>query len=193
MQFDVLRAACKAVLEHPLGFDWTVQGFGFIRTYFGDKRVRLNVWDPALTFNSVSTIHDHPWAFQSWVISGQFFNQRYVEELGSIASFLAPTHNFGVLHTGVDGGMTAERGTARLIACRREAYLVGDTYRQAADEIHRSEFSPGAVTINERLGDTERARVFWPIDEEWKDAMPRYATEKEVARTTALALMKWEG
>ena len=60
---------------------WTVQGFGFLRTYFGPpnapKMYRLNLWDHHFTVPNVSTIHDHPWDFTSVIVAGEFANQRY--------------------------------------------------------------------------------------------------------------------
>lgn len=178
-----LRASVQAILEQPAGFDWTVQGFGFLRTYFGGKRWRLNVWDSALATNA-STIHDHPWQFQSWIISGHFDNQRYAEIFDA-----APTHRWMLLHTGVGGGPTPQGGLACLRARPLEHYAPGDTYFQAADEVHESFYGDGTVTLNERIGDTEHARVFWPTAEEWRDAMPRVATLTEIARTTEKALI----
>src|ERR1039458_5729288 len=77
---------------------WTVQGFGFLRTYFGPpdapKRFRLNLWDSHFTVPDVSIIHDHPWHFTSIVIAGQLFNNRYIVEPDG------QTHHFTTIKTG---------------------------------------------------------------------------------------------
>lgn len=183
---EAMRATIKTILEHPLGFEWTVQGFGFVRTYFGGKRYRLNVWDSRLATNA-STIHDHPWSLRAWIMSGWLYNRRFVEEI----PIPSPTHSFGLLRTGVGGGMTDETGVIRLRAKMTEIYKVGDTYQQGRSEIHETEYTDGTVTLNERVGDTEMARVFWPYGTEWQDAMPRIATEVEILAVTENALHGW--
>ena len=78
--FDVLRATVRDVLEHPYPREWTVQGFGMLRTYLDpDKRFRLNVWHSKLAIPNVSIVHDHPWHFTSWVMGGNFTNVRYTK------------------------------------------------------------------------------------------------------------------
>ena len=75
-----LRPLVRRVLEDRHS-KWTVQGFGFLRTYFGPpdapKKFRLNLWDSDFTIPNVSTIHDHPWSFKSIIVAGDFYNQRY--------------------------------------------------------------------------------------------------------------------
>lgn len=190
-EFHALRASIKNVLLHPASVEWSIQGFGFIRTYLGDsKRWRLNVWDVGLATNA-STIHDHPWAFTSWIISGRFFNQRYDVVPTPRDGIHAPTHTWMKLHTGIGGGPTPEGGYISLAPLALEPYWPGDTYQQAADEVHESWYNSGTVTLNERIGDTEHARVFWPYGQEWRDAMPRKATLREIVNTTENALSQW--
>lgn len=185
-EFHALRASIKNVLLHPAGVEWSIQGFGFIRTYLGDgKRWRLNVWDVGLATNA-STIHDHPWDFKSWIISGRFFNQRYIETTGSL------THSWHKMRTGMDSDLVPlEGGDVSLAPLALEHYWPGDTYRQGADEIHESRYHTGTVTLNERVGDTEHARMFWPYGDKWRDAMPRVATLREIVNTTENALSQW--
>lgn len=161
---------------------WTVQGFGFLRTYFGPadnpKRFRLNLWDHRFSVKNVSTIHDHPWDLTSLIIAGHMQNQRYV-----LADYGAtPSHSYTTIRTGEGGGLIKDpTRLAYLEPKLREIYDPGESYSQKADEIHETIFDDGTVTLNERIGDTEHARVFWPYGTEWVDAIPREASRDEVS------------
>lgn len=177
--------------------EWTVQGFGFLRTYFGPasapKKYRLNLWDSHFTMPNVSTIHDHPWDFTSVIIAGDFANQRYhmVEPVGRTKPFAA-THAFTTIKTGEGGGL--EKSPVHFCALNpqpQEFYRAGDVYHQHADEVHETLFADGAVTLNERIGDTEHARVFWPYGTDWVDAMPRRAAKNEVTAAVLHSLRRW--
>lgn len=191
-----MRAAIRHMLQHPDQFDdWTVQGFGMMRCYIPgpvyEKQFRLNIWDSALAVPGVSTIHDHPWHFKSWIVNGPFHNIRFVED-----HFNGDPFEYKVIRTGAEGGIDEATSRLRmnLRAIEVETYKTGDTYQQEADEIHRSAPGSGTVTLNERtrVGDGEHARVFWPEGEEWVDAKPRKAVLNEIIRTTQFALGKWE-
>jgi hypothetical protein len=188
-----LRCAIKAILMHPHGFRWTVQGFGFIRTYlpFGPnnpKRFRLNVWNNRLTVPNVSIVHDHPWAFTSWIISGEFRNQRIVEDFD-----YGVAHQYMPIKCGENGGpLGTSPSRISLRALPVEHYRAGDIYQQDAEEVHRSMFDDGTVTLNDRVGDTEQARVFWSLGAKWVDAQPREATHAEIEQTTKTALDLWQ-
>lgn len=188
---DAFRALVKTVLMYPRNHRWTLQGFGFLRTYlpFGPnaKRFRLNVWDNDLTLPGVSIIHDHPWDFTSWIINGEFRNLRFVEDHFNGEEYMHMRIKCG--ETG--GSLGTDALPIRLRAMPVECYTTGDIYQQRADEIHLSAFDQGTVTLNDRTGDTEMPRVFWPAGGDWVDAKPREATEMEVAKTTLLALEKW--
>jgi hypothetical protein len=190
--FSALRASVQAILAHPRDFRWTVQGFGMIRTYFGanSKQYRLNVWDHHLKVPGVSTVHDHPWDFESWVLSGELINTRYVEDPHS-----GDEYQYMIIKTGEGGHADSDPFRIRLRPTPTERYQTGDTYRQAANEIHETNYSDGTVTLNARVGDTEKARVFWADDcgkGYWVDAKPREATGLEVSETTAWALDHWQ-
>lgn len=188
---DMLTATIKTILMHPHDFKWSLQGFGFLRTYLpwgpAPKRFRLNVWDNALTLPNVSVIHDHPWDFTSYIISGAFRNVRFVEDHFCGEEYMHMRIKCGEL----GGSLGTDALPIRLRPMPVEFYYPGDIYQQRADEIHMSGFDSGTVTINDRVGDTEMPRVFWPAGLEWVDAKPREATREEVERTTKLALEKW--
>jgi len=191
IDISFLKPIVANVLEDE-NRNWTIQGFGFLRTYFGTKnnpkRYRLNLWDNRFTIPNVSTIHDHPWDFKSVIIAGEFLNQRY--ELENDES--NPTHNYTILKTGEGGGLTkTDPKACKLIPYNEEFYLPGNIYSQKANEIHETKFVNGSVTLNERVGDTEHARVFWPYGKNWVDARPRVATKDEVKKAVETSLNKW--
>lgn len=172
---------------------WTVQGFGFLRTYFGPpdapKMFRLNLWDSRFTVPGVSTIHDHPWDLSSLIVAGDFTNQRYRvnDRLGS-----RPTHEFTTIKTGEGGGIERASTSACVLTPHApEHYLPGDTYHQNAEEVHETLFKDGSVTLNKRVGDTEHARVFWPFGTNWVDAKPRTALHSEIEAATCASLREW--
>lgn len=178
---------------------WTVQGFGFLRTYFGPpdapKMFRLNLWDSRFTVKGVSTIHDHPWDLSSLIVAGDFTNQRYsvVDERHGPRPVLGASHEFTTIKTGVSNG-AVERGDTSyciLVPKPAERYLPGDTYHQDASEVHETKFRDGSVTLNKRIGDTEHARVFWPFGTEWVDAKPRTAHHAEIDAAVAYSLKEW--
>jgi len=172
------------------GRGWTVQGFGFLRTYFGPpsnpKRFRLNLWDSRFAVPNVSTIHDHPWDFSSVIVAGVFANVRYdVDRDGK-------THHVAVIRTGEQSDLQKlDVHECGLIARKPELYAPGDTYRQNASEVHETFFKDGTVTLNERTGDTEHARVFWPFATDWVHAKPRSARLSEVMEAAEDALRRW--
>lgn len=190
---DALRALVKDAVSVGNGRRWTVQGFGMLRTYlpFGPnpKRFRLNVWNPALAVPGVSVIHDHPWDFTSWIINGNFRNIRFVEDYHNGDPF-----KFMTIKCGEDGCAMSPPSSIRLRSLPCEHYVAGDIYHQDGAEVHASAYDAGTVTLNDRVGDTEHARVFWSDEPKgyWVDAKPREATLGEVQSTMALALSKWQ-
>lgn len=178
--------------------EWTAQGFGFLRTYFGPadapKKFRLNLWNHRFGVPNVSTIHDHPWDLTSLIVAGQTLNQRYrmFAARSGPRPMIGPTHDFTTIKTGVGGGLEkSEIGYCTLEKYPLESYHPGDSYKQHAEEIHETKFLDGTVTLNERIGDTEHARVFWPAGTEWVDAIPRPATRDEVADAVLYSLREW--
>jgi hypothetical protein len=193
-----LSPLVRKILVWPERSQWTVQGFGFLRTYFGPalapKRFRLNLWDSRFTVPNVSTIHDHPWDLTSLIIAGEMVNQRYLPRdirSGPRPTF-GPTHEFTTIKTGEGGGLEKSPGQyCKLDKYPMETYRPGDSYAQHAEEVHETIFKDGTVTLNERVGDTEHARVFWPFGTAWVDAMPRPATEDEVSDAVGRSLAEW--
>lgn len=196
--FDFTRASIEALLKRPFERTWSVQGFGMIRTRFGESdRWRLNIWDSRLAVPNVSIIHDHPWNFKSWVIAGRFTNQRY--RLGTIdyensyvVSAASPNHQCMTIKTGEGAEPVSVVSNVYLHPGQPEQYAAGESYAQSRSEIHASHYCDGTVTLNSRTGrEGENARVFWPMGEKWVDAEPRPATDEEIWKATRHALNNW--
>jgi hypothetical protein len=186
---DFSERAVLHVLHNPLGRDWSIQGFGMLRTYLDTEQAhRLHIWDAARANEEVSTIHDHPWDFTSRLYSGTLTNVRFIEDE------TAQLYQGARIRCGVGGGLVDD-GPAELHGLREEAdglYLPGDTYSMEAPELHESLPSAGAVTVISRTfkGDRDHARVFWATGD-WVTAEPRKATPAEVLAFTKLALSRW--
>lgn len=191
MDYDLSRAFVEKVLEHADEYDWSRQGFGMLRTYFGeDKKFRLNIWDSRLAVPLCSIIHDHPWHFKSLVLAGDFRNVRYA--CMRERSEHEATHEWQVIQTGPGGGPDGERGFCTLTAYEPELYGPGSVYHQSSTEVHASHYSDGTITLNDRirLPDAEHARVFWPVGEKWIDAMPASITYEGAHEIIDLALQR---
>lgn len=181
----------ESILRNPLDREWSIQGFGMLRTYLDPDRVhRLHIWDPLAAFEEVSTIHDHPWDFVSNVISGQIRNQRYKVSDGYDHS--AEEYQHAQILCGEGGGIVGPVGKTWLREAPQEHYGAGQFYSQTAAELHESRPSPGAVTIISRTfhGDTEHANVYWD-EGDWVTAEPRPATDAEVLQFARLAFERW--
>lgn len=189
---DALRAAVPLVLAHPRSLEWTVQGFGMLRCYLdAAHEFRLNIWHSSLRVENVSTVHDHPWDFTSWVLSGELGNEVFLES----------QHGWGwseylcqEIVTGEGGGSVGPIYETSLCATPVQWMKSGADYYQDRKVIHATHYKDGTVTLNARTPVTgeSRARVFWPSGGEWVDAEPRAATEAEVDRIVKCAMERWE-
>jgi hypothetical protein len=194
-----LRKAIKDVLLNPHDREWTIQGFGFGRCYFGaGDRWRLNIWHDKFAMPNVSIIHDHPWDFRSWIISGEFTNQIYRMGTnvydGYVQSARPPTHHCQYLRTGIGGGLIGDCYDVFLHAEQPEYMKTAMTYKQGRKQIHASFPANGAVTLNDRRNRVgEDARVFWPLGTHWVSAHPRVASKDEVNMLATYALARWDG
>src|SRR5258708_2352757 len=96
-------AAVRSILEYPNGGrEWSVQGFGMLRTYLDEQHTyRLNIWTDELASPGVSLIHDHPWHFHSWILAGKLTNEIFKEGLGTLHS-PGEWYEWGLLVPGPD-------------------------------------------------------------------------------------------
>lgn len=180
------------VLKHRHEFKWTLQGFGMLRTHF-DGDMRLNVWDDRFAVPGIidSSVHDHPWRFESYIVAGCLRNIRYEivprtdPEPGDV------DYNMQTIKTGIGGAVFGEIVPVMLAAFPTEVYRAGETYSQMADEIHLSMPERHTVTINDRQYKPDRttARVFWR-GEKWITAEPREAFPEERERIIMAVLDK---
>lgn len=196
LEQKMLKASVRSILEHPLGYEWTVQGLGMLRTYLSPE-YRLHVWDRKLRTPNVSQMHTHPWDFDSYIVAGFVEQYRYRRYDGgsTFDDDIRFMYEQSIV-CGAGGGL--EGGPKRIILRRGEleSYREGQSYTQVADELHVSEPVDGSVTVIERRfhPDTEHAYVYWDQDlgrGGWVSAEPREATPLEVIGTCERALARW--
>lgn len=201
--FEGFRRIVRSVLENHERYEWTLQGFGMLRTYVS-RELRIHIWDHGYRVKDVTDIHDHPWHFDSVIISGTLVNTRYrvhpcthtdeqIVAGGLRSPFLKST-----IVCGVGGGnhvaTVKDRGErVWLEPLAPETYKAGQHYHQDANEVHHSSFGSGTVTAVMRTfqPDTEHAHVFFKADEEWVSAEPRDAKPIEVESMVKNALANW--
>lgn len=160
--------------------EWSLQGFGMFRRYLS-KTERLHVWDSRFSVPGVSTIHDHPWDFESRVLAGTVVNRLYTVKEPTVG--VRPTHNCQRIKCGVGGCLVGDAPVLADLSVRSQwAYTWGERYEEKAHEIHESFPSDGTVTLVTRTfkKDAEHANVFFPYGTEWVSAEPRSATSGEI-------------
>jgi hypothetical protein len=184
-----IKALVRNVLVNSSAFCWTIQGFGVLRLSWESPEgdYRLNVWDSRYHTPDVSLMHTHPWHFESLILSGGLCNLRF----RSVPGGPGESFDFATIKPGPGGGLLEDEksGTVHLICSEREYYSAGQSYRQAADEIHVSLPEDGTVTLNlrERTKD-DIAQVFWRTGKRWVTAEPRKAENYEVQDIVSGAL-----
>ena len=165
-----------------------------------DRTVRLHVWDRALAVPGAAPVHTHPWDFNSLVVVGRVFNQRFTAPEAS--TVVASTWNRVRMKCGVGAHIVAtlpataaQPDRCQLVEGAVETWHEGESYWQDRDEIHRSMPEDGTVTIvTRRFGpDSDHAWVFWrgAADVPWKSAEPRPSTDAEVVAVAARSLEAW--
>lgn len=186
LSFSVLRATVRHILDRAASFQWSLQGLGMLRLYLSPE-YRLHIWDSRYCTADGSTIHTHPWSFDSLVISGQIRQQRFTEDSVGLRTFRRQ-----LIQCGPGGCAVGDPEIVNLITHPEERYGAGEAYHQEANEIHESTPLNGTVTIVRRkfLLDTEHAYVYFTGDK-WTSAEPRPATEVEVSAIVGLALERW--
>lgn len=178
----------RSILEQWRSYEWTVQGFGFIRTKLANVG-RIHVWDSSLATPRVSTIHTHPWPLRSTIISGEIINCRF--RIGGEGADLPYLRSR--IATGEGGGLIGEPEAIMLFAGDPESYTAGDTYEQDPIEIHRTIAQDGTVTLLERPQGPplEEAFTFWPEGTGWVSAEPRTLEQWQIEPVVKYALARW--
>lgn len=196
------RALARSILEEavkrPSERGWTLQGFGMLRAYLADD-MRLHVWCPDLAVRGVSTIHDHPWRFSSFVVAGVVENFRYEIEGGGPLEDESPRLSQGWMpymvrriKPGEGLQVLAEDAPVWIRRLGLERVRAGAWYFQEPDEVHESRPAPGTVTLiqRQRVGE-DVARTFYPRGGSWVSGEPRRATDAEVVHACQGAIDRW--
>jgi len=196
MKYSLTRAAVKAILEHADDYEWSLQGFGMLRCYLS-KTHRLHVW--STKHKVVSNIHNHPWDFTSYVLSGSIRNQiYYLMRPDAYSNYNPePTHSMQTIQCGPGGHANFDIFNVCLSTEHGDShtYKVGDSYDQGYATLHESVPSDGCVTIIERRNfqpNDSLATVAVPIGEKFVFVEPRKATAQEVEDIISNALAKWD-
>jgi hypothetical protein len=189
---EIQSALVRSILERWRAYEWTVQGFGFVRVKIQDVG-RVHVWDSRLAMQLVSTVHTHPWRLHSTIISGELINQRFLLPLDGETSLAGLPYSRSRIKTGEGGGLVGEPEATRLVSSSLELYVAGQSYEQEPEEIHRTIAQDGTVTLLERQqGEPlEEALVFWPCGIEWVSAEPKPVDPWLLERAVSHALARW--
>ncbi len=187
---NIQSALVLSILKQWRSYQWTQQGFGFIRTKI-ENVGRIHIWDSSLRTRYVSDIHTHPWPLISTIISGELINQRY--DCSDFLERFVANYNRQKIQTGENGGLICEPEHVFLSPMQAETYGPGEQYQQAPEVIHRTIAQDGTVTLIERPQGPplEEATVFWPIGTSWVSAEPEPAPDYEIARMINYAMARW--
>lgn len=185
LQHEIITNRVKSMLESPGDYDWSLQGFGMLRTYLAPD-LRLHIWDKEYQVDNVSLLHDHPWDFESYIVAGGLTN--YLYNYNTTGMYF----NRQRILCGVGGGLDGEPESVKLTNYQTDHYDASQSYVEKHDQIHMSAPADGTITIIKRhfTEDVDHANVFYDTDE-WVSAEPRPATQQEVYAITAKALMTW--
>lgn len=175
------------ILENWHRHDWTIQCFGMLRCYFGDE-VRLQIWHHDFQIPGSNSIHDHPWDFTSLIVAGTLYNQRFAPH-----DRYAKRYMQAVIQPGSQGEVLSEPAEIWLRPLVKEIYHEGQTYKQTATELHRTDYEDGTVTLihRNRTATNDTARSIWEPDTDWQIVQVRDATLEEVKFFCEAALEKW--
>lgn len=175
----------RRILREPFanGREWRAHGIGMLRTYLDpDQRVRLNLWHHCLVNPGISTLHTHPWDFESRVICGSISDIPWDRVRPGDPG--AQQWNEATIGCGPHfEGIRAAR-TAFLRPGEPNTMWADMQYQHKAATIHSTRFRDGSATVMYRTAahDADHAAsVFWPHGEEWGDAT-RDVTADEIAR-----------
>jgi hypothetical protein len=174
----------RRVLDNPYDYNWSLQGFGMLRTWLDPDGIeRLHIWDPGSEVAGVSTIHNHPWDFNSRIVSGVMTNVRY-----RIDSQAGDPYNKSSIRTGAGGHLLGDPEETLIESIGSEALLPGEQYSQLAEDFHESMPIAGTVTVITRSFRFQRvATTCWPHGTEWVTAEPRPATRQEIDHFMSIA------
>lgn len=161
---NLIKAALRDQ-EKGKPLSWSVQGLGMLRLYLSPEW-RLHVWDDRFATPKGTRLHDHPWDFQSYILSGGLTNVLYQKAEGP------PTHYEQTIVCGPQQSTVGRAHLCTLEKTESHSYFLGESYHQSAEQIHDTLYQRGTVTLVQRKfrDDTEHARVYVPI----VNPIPRY-------------------
>lgn len=198
---EAAKHLARQAIRNPGAHTWDIQGFGMLRTRLSEH-LRLNIWDSEHAVPDVSLIHTHPWNFSSVVCWGRLTNHVYnSSEEADIEEVVKRNPN--VLHRRYDrytikpgpgGGLLSEAHSVWLGEVYLQSFGAGQSYHMSAEQIHRSGYTDGTVTLNyrERVGKDE-AYVYELSGKPWVSAEPRLATPEEVGAFMTKAAARYYG
>jgi hypothetical protein len=173
-------ALVRSILENSAGRPWVLQELGLLALWLDERReYRLHVWDPGAAVGD-PPIHDHPFDFTSTVIAGEMTNTRYEESASGVEyqrERYSPPEEQGRL-----------TDTVRLTSSSTR-FAAGQSYSQAAHELHSSAQAPGTITIlRMAFKPVSVLTVCQAPGSPWVSGRSRPASARDVSRITAGAL-----
>lgn len=180
---------------------WSLQGLGMFRFYLS-KEWRLHVWDDRFRNPEGTRLHDHPWDFDSYILSGSITNHVYMmtDKAGlkwntDIFGQSAWSHHEQTIVCGPGGCAKGETRDCALKLTSSNKYLSGEAYSQLASQIHDTEYERGTITLVHRTfkEDTEHAHVYADWGKPWVSNEPRPATRDELGVAMSTALLRLIG
>lgn len=192
---DSTKLLVRKILEKAHEYDWSLQGFGMFRLYLSDE-IRLHLWDNTYSVKDCTTVHDHPWHFDSLVVAGTMCNSRYTQAVDEAPDDISCIREFDMITIKCGEGAHTVGNTERIrMFCHRpELIAEGNTYRQTADEVHSTFAKDGTITVVTRImTDKYRdlAKVYCDPRRGFISAAPRAATFEEISGAARRSLERW--
>lgn len=185
------RSNVYSILNNWQKIDWSLQGFGMLRCRIND-RIRIHVWSHELATKNVSSIHTHPWNFESTVMSGFIVNNLFIETKAGKNQEVFASQRIEII-TGTHGKIIDSPVDINLEMVLSQKYIAGKSYKMDKQEIHRSVYSNGAVSVMiKEPTKLTTAYSYFPRNTDWVSAKPRQATFKEVKIGVSQALREWK-
>jgi hypothetical protein len=174
------RALVRTILEHAEVQPWKMQDAGLLGLWLGpSRRYRLHVWDPVSRMGDL-VIHDHPLDFTSTVIGGEITNTRYEMD---------PAGDEFVRERYAPGDEAHRRTDSVRLSGTSTTFGPGESYSQAALELHSSSQVPGTVTVLRfTYVDVPLLTTCRREGSPWISGRSRPAEPDEIQRITASAL-----
>jgi hypothetical protein len=188
MNFQISRELVKHLLNTRDRIEWSIQGLGMLRCYLSqDRSIRLHIWDDRYKTDKVSPLHDHPWDFESVIVSGALINAKYIKTYG-----VGQDYQHTRIVCGPGGCQVDKVNSVKLKCLEKTVYGPGEIYRQQKSDIHDTLPERGTITIITKFdSQDDYANIYWK-EGQWISAEPRPATFLEINEICEYALKKFE-